>query len=230
MRRMIFGTGSGRCGTWSLYTLLKQQLNTLSAHEGVPLPWEQDLTIFWRSIFRLQIHPETLAGDKHLILANTSFVWINYIGEIMSHFLFPKVICLKRDRQEVIESFMNYNESNPWVDPESEHFDGHGKSSSLFPKYDLPKDEAIGAYWDEFYNIADYWADKFPESFKIFPTDALNHKSTVLDMLNFMEIPEKNQNVHVGIRFNLRDKPKGDIARKVKLEDGVLNLAGAACQ
>jgi hypothetical protein len=219
MRRMIFGLGTGRCGSWSLYKLLDEQKHIASTHERGFLPWKPDLVVFWRWINRYQTE-KAAQLESCKIVANTSWVWINYVDEIMSQMLNPKCICMKRDRQEMIESFMEYTEErwNHWTKPDSKHWDKEkwGKprvEQVLFPQFDLPLDKALGAYWDEYYKLADYWASKFPCTFRIYNVDMLNHEGQIKDMLDFCEIPEQDQSVMAGIKLNTRTEPRGEIEK-----------------
>lgn len=102
------------------------------------------------------------------IVATVAFYWIKYLGDIFRDIRNPKVICLKRRREEVIESFAGmYKDKNFWSDPKGDKFTGIDPKVSplgeMWPKYNLLKEEAIGKYWDEYYAIAEAWIQMFPE-------------------------------------------------------------------
>ena len=119
MPRLIFGTGTGRCGTWSLFRLLQAQKGVAAMHEGFYLPFDPNILRFWRLLYRAM----TSCRNTRCI-ATVSFVWINYMSEIMSHILNPKVICLKRPREETVESWMIHQpELNLLTDLKSKHWD-----------------------------------------------------------------------------------------------------------
>ena len=209
MPRLIFGTGTGRCGTWSLFRLLQAQKGVAAMHEGFYLPFDPNILRFWLLLYR------AMTGCRNTrCIATVSFVWINYMSEIMSHILNPKVICLKRPREETVESWMIHQpELNLLTDLKSKHWDDKyeylEKQGDQWPKFDLPKKEAHGAYWDYVYDAADYWEKKFPDNFRIFETNDLNSHEGVKSMLDFAEIPEKNQVVHVGVKLNTKENHRG---------------------
>jgi len=213
--KMIFGCGTGRCGTWTLSKILAAQPDVASKHEGVPLPWVTDKNIFWERLGGLLINIDSP------IIASVSYVWINYIGLIMGNIKDPKCICLKRPKNEVVESFMNHSPfNNHWTDPGSLHWDpNHDVDTNLsyqWPAYDLPKKEAIGAYWDEYYAHADYLADRYPDNFVVVELDyALNIRSGQQQMLSFVGIKEKSQVVLLNHKLNALHKPKGEVVANV---------------
>ena len=160
--QMIFGMGSGRCGTASLTVLLNKQPRVCATHEGQFLPWEHDLVAFYQGLLK-----EIMMAKKPIV-APVAFYWINYLAEIFRDVRDPKVICLKRRREEVVKSFAGmYQGQNFWSDPEGDKFTGIDPKISplgeMFPKYNLPKEEAIGIYWDTYYAIAEMWVQRFPE-------------------------------------------------------------------
>lgn len=146
---------------------------------------------------------------------NVAFNWLPYVSEIMSHIVSPRCICLKRDRQEVIESFEGYMPTiNHWTARDSKHWNPKYEqtgTSTAWPKYDLPRPEAIGAYWDYYYSTADYWENKFPDCFRIFPVDTLNSEKGVKAILKFAGVPSRNRVIHTEVKLNTRAKPKGGI-------------------
>jgi len=167
--QMIFGMGTGRCGTVSLTTLLNKQPGVSSTHEGQFCPWEHDLVSFYQSVLK-----EIFLGKKARV-APVAFYWIKYLGDIFRDVRDPKVICLKRRREEVIKSFAGmYQDRNKWSNPDGDKFDGRNPGisplSAMWPKYNLPKEEAIGKYWDEYYAIAEKWVKMFPERIIIVDT------------------------------------------------------------
>lgn len=210
--RMIFGLGTGRCGTWTLSKVFAAQPDVGSLHENVPLPWQRDKGLFAKRILDLVINIE----DP--IVASVSYVWINYIGLIMGTIKDPRCICLKRDQDEVVESFMAHSpNNNHWTDPESPHWsitkDTHTNLSYQWPKYDLPKREAIAAYWKEYYAKADYLANNYPDNFAIFQMqEVLNDWPTQARMLEFAGIPAHKQVFILNQKLNALHKPKGEPA------------------
>lgn len=167
--KMIFGLGTGRCGTVSLTELLNKQEDVCSTHEGQFLPWEHDLVAFYQGLLK-----EIFMAEKSVV-APVAFYWVKYLGDIFRDVRDPKIICLKRRREEVVKSFAGmYQGKNYWSDPNGDKFTGRNPGTAslgeMWPKHNLPKEEAIGAYWDEYHKIIDDWVIQFPERFIIADT------------------------------------------------------------
>lgn len=207
--RFVFGMGTGRCGTWTLHLIFEAQEGLVSNHEGVPLPWKVDAGMLWYHLILLAV-----AFDAKII-ANTSFAWINYVGLIMGNLIDPKCICLKRDKEEVVESFCKHIPNlNHWTDPDSTHWNPNKDTESFqsisWPKYDLPKKEAIARYWEDYYAHAEYLRKRYPRNFMIIDMDeALNTYEGQKRMLSFAGIPEENQRIFLHQKLNEAGKPKG---------------------
>lgn len=213
--KMIVGCGTGRCGTWTLSRIFAIQPNVAGKHEGVPLPWERDDNIFFNHMVGLWVNIDAP------VIASVSWAWINYIGTIMGTLKDPKCVCLKRDRDEVVESFLAHSPfSNHWTDPESLHWnhnkDVHTTQAYQWPKYDLPKKEAIGAYWDEYYSHAEYLQSRYPDNFKIYSMHgALNTEFWQRHMLSFAGIKVEDQVIALNQKLNALHKPKGEIQETI---------------
>ncbi len=220
--RIVVGLGPGRCGTWSLCKLLYTQRSVYSTHETVsgtpPMPWEPDTTEMWRQLYRLHV----MAGKAKLIrkepvktIAPVAFFWISYVSEMVKMLTEPIFICLQRDRAEVIESFMVTSEAeNPWTVPDSKSWTDKDVKpwwNCAMPNYDLPKEKAIAKYYDDYYEAAEFWQDRVPDIFRIFPVDTLNTKDGVESILDFAMIPKEDQVCHVGVRLNTRENSRGEI-------------------
>ena len=111
---------------------------------------------------------ERLVGDV------ASF-YLPYAGEILASRANVKIVCLKRDRNQTIASFIRWlNHTQRWITnhwiaepPEGSYHDP--LRSRLFPKFDVSnRDEAIGLYWDDYYQRANLLAQNYPDRFRIF--------------------------------------------------------------
>jgi len=180
------------------------------------MAWDPpDLLCLWHTIYRLINIELPREIEKNLkVVSNVGWYWINYVSEMMSQILNPKFICMTRPRQEVIDSFLAYMpEINHFTAADSKHWDDKkdrkGDAPWCWPAYDLPKAEAIGAYWDEYHKKAEFWAWKFPQNFRIFPVETLNSEKGVRDLLKFAGFPARGQVRGVGIKLNTRERPKG---------------------
>ena len=179
MRRLIIGLGSGRCGTLSLATLLSLQENTSVTHENCPVPWEFDEHA-WEWITTKKL----LSGNKPYnteAIGDVGYYWINHIDRLLDLKSNTKFICLKRDRQEVIESMWKFT-SGLNVHPTDDWY-------RMYPRYDAHPRDAVGLMWDDYYKIAERWQKKYPDAFLIMDMDvALNTEDGMGGMFEFLGI------------------------------------------
>jgi len=208
-RKLVFGMGSGRCGTASLALLLNNQENSLVTHEMFPvLPWDISNTT------SVQFRWEQLHHQSHLydMVGDVAAYYLPYVEFLMRSlaqvphlqkgFDF-KFIILRRDPHEVVQSFLlkfERQNNNP--------LQNHGDPSivqnewdACYPKYDdvsLP--QAVELYCKDYYAKAQELQELFPENVRIFEMKCLNSEEGVLSMLNFIGI--ENPRVITGIRKN----------------------------
>ena len=200
MRKVVLGCGSGRCGTYSLHHLLNIQKGANITHEKHPLPWDFDERKMMVSVTDILLKDESLVGDVGLY-------WVNYIPFLLSYVKDLRVICLQREKQATIDSFARrIKDKNLFTDIESEHFDydpqNIPKEGNVFPKYDLPRDEATSVYWDEYYSIAGAWATNYSLYFQVFKVDELNSEEGQRKLLDFAGIKREDQVLDVGVKKN----------------------------
>jgi len=210
--QFIWGLGSGRNGSGTLADFLGLQKGIWAKHEGGFCPWEKDIVAFYQSVIAL------IAETTETRIATVALYWKSYLSEIFRDFADPKVIVLKRDKEKVVESFTGlYQDRNFWSVLDGENFDGYTpKNNPLkdwFPKYDLPKKEAIGKYWEEYYNdgAIDYWMNKFPQNMMMVRSeDFFASEDTHKQILEFLDIPEEDMVFDMSIQKNKSpdDPPK----------------------
>jgi len=214
---LIIGCGTGRCGTVSLNMVLAAQKDISIFHEGFGLPWEEDRELFFSCILRLMQEYDAK------FIGNVSFAWCSYLSMIFTYIRDPRVIVMKREREKVVHSFYTRTEFvkiNNWTKFDSEHWDDDrwvrdDALSHMFPRYDLPKREAIGAYWDDYYGIAEFWVNRFPDNIRIFQMeDVLNSKEGQLKMLEFAGFEDPV--LAVDTKYNSSEKTKNSNRLEVK--------------
>lgn len=118
-----------------------------------------------------------------------AFYYLNYLEDLKRDFGELRVVCLKRDKQETVESYMRKV-------PEANHW-GEGpktKWSKCYPTYDLPKKEGIAQYYDDYYTKAEEWAEN--DWFEIM---------NMRDVLNTKE-GQKEAFEHLGLEFKAFQK------------------------
>eukprot|EP01102_Stenamoeba_stenopodia_P007242 TRINITY_DN2018_c0_g1_i1.p1 TRINITY_DN2018_c0_g1~~TRINITY_DN2018_c0_g1_i1.p1 ORF type:complete len:262 (+),score=50.11 TRINITY_DN2018_c0_g1_i1:112-786(+) len=152
-RQLIFGIGTGRCGTMSLHKLLSLQPNTTVTHEMSPhFPWNatrcerQVKVASWTEI--LLRRPKQFMGD-------IASWYLPYVTEILELYPRTKILCLKRDKDSVVESFARRaDQYNHWQDASVIEASALNlRWNTLFPHYNdaVDREEAIGRYWDDYY-------------------------------------------------------------------------------
>ena len=191
--------GTGRCGTTSFTELLKLQKNVRATHEGLILPWNKDLIAYYQGLLKFILDPD---AKNAKIIANVAFYWKNYLSELFRDIPDIRVLFLQRGREKVVKSFSGmYNQRNLWSDPEGKNFDGRKSKwplGEMFPWYDLPKEQAIGRYWDEYYQDAEFWMNKFPENTMLVKTaEVLGDKDVQRKALRFLGIKQPVINTEI---------------------------------
>lgn len=190
-KQCIIGLGSGRCGTKSLAHLLNYQSAIHCTHEAWRWKWQFDeanfMSYFPKLFFRNNYGK--IPGD----VASWYLPYVDYL--IKSLKLDIKFICLKRDLEATVKSWLNHNQvTNNWTDRKSSFWDssqdGISAFNECFPKYDLPKEDAIRLYLEDYYLLAERLQSDYPDRFKIFDVESLNSQAGIYSILEFAGIPE----------------------------------------
>jgi hypothetical protein len=138
----------------------------------------------------LNCHPE---ADR---IGDVGHFCLPYLEQILESLDDVRVICLMRDREETIDSFLRWiadtRKGRPvtrWA-ADRAGFDDD-PSDLCFPKYATrDMQAAIGRYWDEYYEKVEGLAQGFPDPIRIFPmASALNDVVTIRELLCWIGIP-----------------------------------------
>jgi len=176
--KLIIGLGTGRCGTSSLSLLFNSQKDSYFTHEFIPhLPWNFNA-------FTLLDRLEELKKFKGNYIGDVALYYLPYVRFILSVEPKTKFICLERNREKVIKSFLSIcKERDMWTNDPNRTVTPIEIS---FPKYPISdKKLAIGMYWDEYFELAHQLEKEFPNNFKIFQIEKLNSKEGVKEILDF---------------------------------------------
>lgn len=209
--KIVLGMGTGRCGTWTLHSILAEQKNTVCVHEGFACSWETDYLTFYEAILNL------LVNFKADIISDVGWYWIPYVGRVMNSLEDPRCICLKRPMAEVVDSFQRYlPNTNKWTDPESIHWKPRKyvivPDRHMWPKYDAPRAKALEMYWTDYYAMAEFWQQKLPANFLVMDMcEALNTEDGQHRMLSFLGYPEPEHKIFLNRKLNTPAIPKGSI-------------------
>jgi len=143
------------------------------------------------------------------VAADVALWNLPYVTAILAEYPDTPLICLKRDKEETVKSFMRktQNHRNHWTMMSSEHWDQHAWHKELrcpyrncYPRFDADKEDAIGLYWDYYYHVADTYEKSFPDNFRIFPVGDLNSRDGCERILSFAGYEEMN--IQIGIHRN----------------------------
>ncbi len=184
-KKLIIGLGTGRCGTVSLCNILNQLPSSFFVHEGFMLPWygQPDIAISKLKKF--------LNDTDKCYVGDVGFYWLPYVEEVISVFPKTKFICLKRNKQDTINSYLKKTEGrNHWINHDGKFWRKDYIWDRCFPKYNVKtKEEALSLYWDEYYSKAYKLQLSYPNNFKIFDIEVLNSSEKFFEVLDFLEIP-----------------------------------------
>ncbi|KAK3280037.1 hypothetical protein CYMTET_12106 [Cymbomonas tetramitiformis] len=222
-RRIVFGIGTGRCGTLSLHQLLsKQERSKVTDESRKPstpiwdLPKDKLEEIAERRIRYLRNEP----GDP-LLVGDVWSAHLPYIDAYIKLAPETKVIALERDRTKVVESFDAKTPGrNHWQDwYEGARWKADNFWDPCFPTYNrnLTKREAIGAYWDDYHVELDRLVAQYPDNVRKYKTEELLGQSdaTRKEMLRFIGV--ENPRVFGRIHINELKNKVGVTSRRPAL-------------
>jgi hypothetical protein len=204
---LIFGVGSGRCGTSSLRLFLDLQRDVSVTHElnfhGIrqPMPWQPDFPLARRQLEQLLQKPSAIKGD-------IGFYWLPYTEWILQQFPDSRFVCLKRDKTDTVASYLRRTKGrNHWLQHSGAHWKPDEVWDKAFPKYNIEdKQEAISQYWDDYYTAAGRLQREYVRNFRIFPLDALNSHEGQGAILSFAGILPTDMIFTPSFRLNTSDE------------------------
>ena len=200
-RALIIGIGTGRCGSTTLTTLLRNQADCYCAHEHPPrLIWGErgGRIAFHHNRFDLLSTGYDFVGD-------VSHWWLPHIEYLLNFYPRSRVVVLKRDRQATIKSLLRIKGGagrgaiNHWIEHDGSYW-SRNIWDECYPSYDVEDTvEAIGRYWDAYYAEAERLVAKYPEEVRFFSTEMLGSRGTQNELLKFcgFERPVLMENLHL---------------------------------
>jgi hypothetical protein len=187
--RIVLGLGTGRSGSTTLSYLLAAQPDTCFSHEHVPLiPWAT------QGGRRLDFHLQRMAILSRLFgcVADVSHWWLPKLEAVIRRFPELRAVVTRRDRQETIDSFLAikapgsaYKPINHWMVHDGSEYQ-HNAWDICYPKFDansLP--QALGMYWDDYYERAKKLVNRYPENVRIFDIEQLSDPAGQFEILEF---------------------------------------------
>lgn len=193
MKQYVFLLGTGRCGTKSVVQLLNHQNDVVAKHETFVMPWDVDLKC-------LAVNIAQMGMESSNTVAESASYFLPYVDHIIDIIPTSKIVCLERDRDEVINSFDGKSTNrNHWTDKNcfiqswnTGVWQHDPKWDQCFPKFPVGKKEAIGLYWDYYHHMSTHYQWKYPSNFKKFSINMLNDSDMMIEFFKFIGIDDYN--------------------------------------
>lgn len=185
-RGLVIGLGSGRCGTVSLAKLLSQQRGVEVSHErleyNLAAAGSEELVL----TFLRQLTEGRGVRPGARCVGDVFSAYLYYVEVIAEALPEARFVCLRRDRAATVTSFVKkVHPANHWM-----AHDGVKWMSDpwdrCFPNFAADSiEDAVGAYWDDYYSRAADFMGRMPERFGIFELHELNDPSGQSRILDF---------------------------------------------
>jgi hypothetical protein len=236
---IVIGLGTGRSGTASLAKLLNAQHEALCFHEmnpscvrffGTPRPILNTIAEFQTildggntSMLTVDLarpvsavaYDRLCAMPRVRLLGDIAFYYLSYVDAIAERNENVRFICLRRDEEETVESWMHKSSINRWRSKriadkvaslitrepyyESRNFwmEHDGREwlkdpvwDKCFPKFEAAtKRDAVHSYWRYYYEAAEKIRGRWPDRFRIVDTNALDDPAMQRELLTFCAVP-----------------------------------------
>ena len=203
-RHVGFVVGTGRCGTQSYCKLLNEQKGVVADHDvrACNTGWDFYKIPAMRVIIRLLMK---MSMNSNIYLSVRVYPhMLMYMEFFLTIYRKACCICLWREKKLVVESWLAFATNvfglqNYWTDQYSEYFKENTRKDLYyrFPHFNLPRREAIEAYYDQYYEESEKLAKKFPNRFRLYPIDVLNDLNMQRESLEFLGVKNpKTSKVH----------------------------------
>tara|TARA_B110000503_G_scaffold34861_2_gene56923 strand:- start:49236 stop:49919 length:684 start_codon:yes stop_codon:yes gene_type:complete len=170
------------------------------------------------------------------LIGDIAFYYLNYIDELFEVAPQCVAVCMKRDREATVGSWLKksaigrwrslwladrlkswltrmpfYTEYNFWQDHDGSHWMKEPVWDSCFPKFEAAsKKEAIEMYWDYYYLEADRLQKKYPGRFKIFDVRDLSDSEGQKRILSLLGIAEDQMVFGEKVHLHQSDEVSAD--------------------
>lgn len=198
LSRLVIAFGPGRCGSKSFATLMNIQRGVQFYHELYRMSWELDVERI--DLFVMALHHYGYNGT----VGDFGNWYLQYLDVIFDAFKEKaRFIYLYRDIDEVVDSYMRkVVNGNHWTARWSSHWDGSKPSifDQCYPKYDLPKEDAVRKYCHDYHEIAKLKVASFPNNARIFDLELFESEGIQKRLFEFIGV--KEYQIHLGICEN----------------------------
>lgn len=239
---IIIGLGTGRSGTLSLTELLDAQPDSVCFHElnpsctrffGTPRPALNMIDEFGAildggdpSLLTVDLTRSAVAASYDRLAKSTrveligdvSFYHLSYVELMAGRRSDVRFICLKRDRDATVKSWLGkseigrwpskyiadrlsslivrdrfYRSKNFWMEHDGTLWRHDPVWDKCFPKFKTDsKREAVAAYWDYYYEEVDRLGAVLGDRFMMVATEDLSDRQVQRRILNFCSVAPEN--------------------------------------
>lgn len=240
---IVIGLGTGRSGTASLAKLINSQRDALCFHEmnpscarfeGAPQPILRTIDEFQTIVeggdpsmltvdlsrgVAARAYERLCRMSRVRLIGDIAFYYLTYVEQIAARNPEVRFVCLRRDRQATIRSWLAksairrwpskrvadrlsawitrtpyYTARNFWMEHDGSRWARDEVWDKCFPKFPGPtREEAIGQYWDYYYEEAEKLARALPQAFRIVDTEQINTPAGQSALLDFCGVPPEEQ-------------------------------------
>ena len=164
-------------------------------------------------------YSDLLAMSRVRLIGDIAHYYLRYIDDIYAIDNDVKFICLKRDREKTIESWLKkskigrwrskwvadylaslitrepfYQTTNPWIEHDGKTYAVDPVWDKCFPKYDARDiKSAVGMYYDDYYERVERLLNKYPDNVWLTATEKLNTPEGQTALLDFVGYPSESR-------------------------------------
>lgn len=202
--QLVLGIGTGRNGSTTLSELLAAQPDARVTHELPPiLSWDRKTSA---DEFHVQRFKHLLT--QFSIVGDVAHWWLPKLDEIIQSIPSVRIVALKREKQETVNSFLKIKGGNGkgainhWTRHNGEYWTKN-TWDPCYPKYHTKTlKDALGLYWDNYYHDVELLLKSYPKNIRIFSTDSLSKADTQKEVLSFVGLDNREQVLMPGLRRN----------------------------
>ena len=190
-KQLIISIGTGRSGSVSLSQFLSHQNSMRVLHEGKIkengmrklIKWEDDE----QELFSWINYLENWNSDNKYF-GDTGMYYLPYVNQIIERFPNVKVIGLERNKEAVINSYLNKTKGrNHWYKHNGEQWEKDDKWDPCYPKYnEKDKRKALNLYWEDYKKTSNTLMNEFPENVRVWAIEEFNTENGKNEILDFI--------------------------------------------
>ena len=149
----------------------------------------------------------TRGGD---VVGDVASFYLPYIEDIIALEPEIRIVCLKRPREEVVDSFCRWLDHtfslriNHWAKRPAPGWHHDPNWTRIFPQYDITdRADGIRKYCDEYRQRVEELVGRYPQNIRVLDhQQALNSEEGQRELLDFLGIPRERQVLAVGTHLN----------------------------